>query len=67
MNWYQVRWAQKYWGKETRERYQRYLQSDAWKTKRKNVLQAAGFRCRKSEYTLVLLIGGFYAQKSKYA
>ena len=23
--------AQKYWGKEARERYRRYLQSDAWK------------------------------------
>ena len=47
MKWYQMRWAQKYWGKEARERYQRYLQSDAWKTKRKSVLQAAGFRCRR--------------------
>ena len=47
MKWYQMRWAQKYWGKEARERYQRYLQSDAWKTKRKAVLQAAGFRCRR--------------------
>ena len=27
--------------------YRRYLQSDAWKTKRKAVLQAAGFRCRR--------------------
>ena len=34
MKWYQMRWAQKYWGKEARERYQRYLQSDTWKTKR---------------------------------
>ena len=34
MKWYQMRWAQKYWGKEARERYRRYLQSDAWKTKR---------------------------------
>ena len=41
MKWYQMRWAQKYWGKEARERYQRYLQSDAWQTKRKSVLQAA--------------------------
>ncbi len=32
MKWYQMRWAQKYWGKEARERYRRYLQSDAWKT-----------------------------------
>ena len=45
MKWYQMQWAQKYWGKEARERYRRYLQSDAWKTKRKAVLQAAGFRC----------------------
>ena len=34
MKWYQMRWAQKYWGKEARVRYQRYLQSDAWKAKR---------------------------------
>ena len=34
-------------GKEARERYRRYLQSDAWKAKRKSVLQAAGFRCRR--------------------
>ena len=47
MKWYQMRWAQKYWEKEARERYRRYLQSDAWKTKRKAVLQAAGFRCRR--------------------
>ena len=47
MKWYQMRWAQKYWGKEARERYQRYLQSEAWKTKRKKVLQASGFRCRR--------------------
>ena len=47
MKWYQMRWAQKYWGKEARECYRRYLQSDAWKTKRKSVLQAAGFRCRR--------------------
>ena len=47
MKWYQMRWAQKYWGKEARERYRRYLQSDTWKTKRKTVLQAAGFRCRR--------------------
>ena len=45
MKWYQMRWAQKYWGKEARERYRRYLQSDAWKAKRKSVLQVAGFRC----------------------
>ena len=32
--------AQKYWGKEARERYRWYLQSDAWKAKRKAVLQA---------------------------
>jgi hypothetical protein len=25
MKWYQMRWAQKYWGKEARERYRRYL------------------------------------------
>ena len=47
MKWYQMRWAQKYWGKEARERYRRYLQSDTWKTKRKAVLQTAGFRCRR--------------------
>ena len=47
MKWYQMQWAQKYWGKEARERYRRYLQSDTWKTKRKSVLQAAGFRCRR--------------------
>ena len=47
MKWYQMRWAQKYWGKEARERYRRYLQSNAWKTKRKTVLQAARFRCRR--------------------
>ena len=34
MKLYQMRWAQKYWGKEARERYRRYLQSDAWKAKR---------------------------------
>ena len=47
MKWYQMRWAQKYWGKEARERYRRYLQSGTWKTKRKAVLQAARFRCRR--------------------
>ena len=47
MKWYQMQWAQKYWGKEARERYRQYLQSDAWKAKRKSVLQAAGFRCRR--------------------
>ena len=47
MKWYQMQWAQKYWGKAARERYRRYLQSDAWKTKRKAVLQAAGFRSRR--------------------
>ena len=36
MKWYQMRWAQKYWGKEAKERY---LQSDAWEAKRKAVLQ----------------------------
>ena len=35
-----MQWVQKYWEKEVRERYQRYLQSDAWKTKRKSVTQA---------------------------
>ena len=39
MKWYQMRWAQKYWGKEAKERYRRYLQSEAWKKKRKAVLQ----------------------------
>lgn len=34
-------------GKKTREHYRRYLQSKAWKTKRKVVLQAAGFRSRR--------------------
>ena len=38
MKWYQMRWAQKCWGKEARERYQQYLQFEAWKTKRKAVL-----------------------------
>ena len=33
MKWYQMHWTQKYWGKEARERYRRYLQSDAWKAK----------------------------------
>ena len=47
MKRYQMRWAQKYWGKAARERYRRYLHSEAWKTKRKTVLQAAGFRCRR--------------------
>ena len=47
MKWYQMQWAQKYWGKEARERYRRYLESDAWKTKRKAVLQASGYRCRQ--------------------
>ena len=47
MKWYQMRWAQKYWGKDARERYRRYLLSDAWKAKRKAVLRAAGFRCRR--------------------
>ena len=47
MKWYQMRWAQKYWGKEARERYRRYLESDAWKTKRKAVLHASGYRCRQ--------------------
>ena len=42
-----MQWAQKYWGKAARKRYRRYLQSDAWKTKRKAVLQASGFRCRR--------------------
>ena len=45
--WYQTRWAQKYWGKAARERYRRHLHSDAWKTKRKAVLHAAVFRCRR--------------------
>ena len=47
MKWYQMQWAQKYWGIAARKRYQRYLQSDAWRTKRKAVLHAAGFRCRR--------------------
>ena len=47
MKWYQMRWAQKYWGKEARERYRRYLQSDTWKAKRKAVLQASGYRCHQ--------------------
>ena len=45
MKQHQMRWAQKYWGKEAREHYRRYLQSDAWKAKRKSVLQATGYRC----------------------
>ena len=32
MKWYQMRWAQKYWGKEARERFRRYL---PWKASRK--------------------------------
>ena len=32
MKWYQMRWAQKYWGKEARARYYRYL---PWKASRK--------------------------------
>ena len=47
MKWYQMQWGQKYWGKEATERYRRYLQSDAWKTKRNAVLRAAKFRCRQ--------------------
>ena len=47
MKWYQMRWAQKYWGKDAAKRYEKYLQSDAWKEKRKTILKAAGFRCRK--------------------
>ena len=47
MKWYQMRWAQKYWGKESRQRYQTYFQSDVWKAKRKEVLKAAGYRCRR--------------------
>ena len=39
MKWYQMRWVQTYWGKEARECYRRYLQSDAWKAKRKSVSQ----------------------------
>ena len=46
MKWYQMQWAQKYWGTAARKRYQRYLQFDAWKTKRNAVLHAASFRCR---------------------
>ena len=47
MKWYQMQWAQKYWGKESRQRYQTYLQSDAWRVKRKEILKAAGYRCRR--------------------
>ena len=47
MKWYQMQWAQKYWGKESRQRYQTYLQSDVWKAKRKEVLKVAGYRCRR--------------------
>ena len=32
MKWYQMQWAQKYWGKEARERYRQYL---PWKASRK--------------------------------
>ena len=48
MKWYQMRWAQKYWGKEARERYRRYLQSDAWKASENPFYRfSAGFRCRR--------------------
>ena len=47
MKWYQMQWAQKYWGKDAAKRYQQYLQSDAWKEKRNAILKAAGYRCRK--------------------
>ena len=46
MKWYQMRWAQKYWGKESRQRSQTYLQSDAWKANRKEVLKAGYCCCR---------------------
>ena len=47
MKWYQMRWAQKYWGQDAAKRYEKYLQSDAWKEKRNTILKAAGYRCRK--------------------
>ena len=47
MKWYQMQWAKKYWGKEARQRYQSYLQSDDWKAKRNAVLKAARYRCRR--------------------
>ena len=54
MKWYQMQWAQKYWGREARERYRRYLQSDAWKTKRKPVTASA--RDRKTCLAAVILV-----------
>jgi len=46
MKWYQMRWAQKYWGSAAREKYQKYLQSDAWQQKRASILKLAGYTCR---------------------
>ena len=43
MKWYQMKWAQKYWGKAEREKYQQYLKSDAWKNKRTAILKKAGY------------------------
>ena len=37
----------KYWDPAERERYRRYLNSDAWKAKRAAVLKAAGGKCRR--------------------
>ena len=47
MKWYQMKWAQKYWGKAEREKYQQYLKSDAWKNKRAAILKKAGYKCRR--------------------
>ena len=47
MKWYQMRWAQKYWGTAAKEKYRSYLNSDAWKAKRAQVLKAAGGKCRR--------------------
>ena len=47
MKWYQICWAQKYWGKAARAKYQKYLQSDMWQQKRASVLKLAGYTCRR--------------------
>ena len=47
MKWYQMRWAQKYWGQAARDKYQKYLQSDAWQEKRATILKMSGYRCRR--------------------
>ena len=47
MKWYQMKWAQKYWGKAEREKYQQYLKSETWKNKRTAILKKAGHKCRR--------------------